>query len=284
MEVERDGPMMVCIESLVPVRGTVLQVQPSDTVGGLKALYAARLAHEAASSTAAPMPGASEPGYAQSMRLFHEGVELADSTPLGPLGDDLHLCALRVAGERAGAGRLCARWLPLWLGSLAVAALYSEAFALRPATGFATCDRPLVVFLALCGPIILPYALLCSGAPSGRDDALVRRVARYVEAEGCSSRLLPASMLALLCLGWLVLGTVWLFDPASDCHVAAPRLYYASVVAWVFLLLLNMPWLVLLAWPCLLACRSPLAFAIIECVSGGGRVRAYRDHERYPDP
>ena len=35
---EGDGPMTVCIESLMPVRGTVLQVQPSDTVGGLKAV------------------------------------------------------------------------------------------------------------------------------------------------------------------------------------------------------------------------------------------------------
>ena len=84
----------------------------------------------------------------------------------------------------------------------------------------------------------------------------------------------------------LVVGAVWLFDGASTCRADAPQLYYAALLAWLLLVALNPPWLVLLRLPLLLLCRAPLFFRIVERMSGKDGApmerRNYVSNERKP--
>ena len=45
-------------------------------------------------------------------------------------------------------------------------------------------------------------------------------------------------------------------------------LYASGVLAWTCLLLVNIPWVVLVTLPCLLACQCPIAFVIISHMAG----------------
>lgn len=256
-------PIVICVETLVPWRGHALAVQPSDTIAQLKALYTAALREEAAaSSTLAPMPGATEPGYELRLRIFFNGNELADDARVDESGiaSGARLLAVRMVEEQRGAARclraVFVRWLPVWIGALVIGAMFYEGFFLWPESA---CNEPLIVFLAVAGLIFVPYFVTFSGA--FQDDRGHRLLWFF---EGHQSLTIFAGCTAVVSLTWLIIGSTWLFAPASRCPRATPHLYYASLAAWALLLILNLPWAVLVALPFLILCRHPAAFAIIS--------------------
>jgi hypothetical protein len=254
---------MVCVETLVPWRGHALAVQPQHTIAVLKQMYAAALRDEAAASTLAPVPGALETGYGLRIRLFHNGAELADDARVdeSAVANGARLLAVRMVEEQRGTTRclraVILRWLPVWVGALVIAAMFYEGFYidLWPDAG---CNEPLIVFLAGSGLIFVPYLLCFSG--TFQDDR-GRRLLWFFE--GHPSLTILAACTALLSLAWVILGSIWLFAPASHCMRETPHLYYASLAAWSLLLLLNLPLAVLLSLLCLIPCKHPAAFAII---------------------
>jgi hypothetical protein len=88
------------------------------------------------------------------------------------------------------------------------------------------------------------------------------RLPHTAAAVSCGTLLL----VSLLCCVTLA---VWLWGDAGDtCRARAPLAYLASLAVWLLLVAANAPWAVMLALPCMLACRSPLAFGVIAHLSG----------------
>ena len=293
----------VIIESLVPVRGHVLEASAAETVLSLKQRYLALLRTEAraleAAEAARPSAGApalrSRPsfandgrvdeGYELSVSLILDGYELVDARTLASyaVADGARICVVS-RRSRSGVGwRLLNevwRWWPLLGGLALISVLYAEAFGWVPGDDVARCDTPLTPFLACVGPIFVPYGIVFSGVYQ-KDRG--KRLLWFVKARVLNATVAVA---ALFALGGLVVGAVWLFDGASTCRADAPQLYYAALLAWLLLVALNTPWLVLLSLPLLLLCRAPLFFRIVERMSGKDGApmerRNYVANERKP--
>ena len=156
------------------------------------------------------------------------------------------------------ARRTLAHWWPLLLAVVLLAVLVVEATG----ASAATCNRPLLVFVLLAAPALAPYGLILSGLvqpQTGYRALWFLRHSRLAAAVGLN---------ALFALAWCVVGAVWLFDAHSDCAAVAPALLAVAIVAWAALLLVNLPWALLLALPCLLACKCPIAFTIVAHMAG----------------
>ena len=301
----------VIIESLVPVRGHVLEASAAETVLSLKQRYLALLRTEARAleaaeasrpSAAAAGAGAAgapalrsrpsfandgrvDEGYELSVSLILDGYELVDARTLASYAvvDGARICVVS-RRSRSGVGwRLLNevwRWWPLLGGLALISVLYAEAFGWVPGDDVARCDTPLTPFLACVGPIFVPYGIVFSGVYQ-KDRG--KRLLWFVKARVLNATVAVA---ALFALGGLVVGAVWLFDGASTCRDDAPQLYYAALLAWLLLVVLNTPWLVLLSLPLLLLCRAPLFFRIVERMSGKDGApmerRNYVANERKP--
>ena len=303
----------VIIESLVPVRGHVLEASAAETVLSLKQRYLALLRTEAraleAAEAARPSAGGAaaaggasaapalrsrpsfandgrvDEGYELSVSLILDGYELVDARTLASYAvvDGARICVVS-RRSRSGVGwRLLNevwRWWPLLSGLALISVLYAEAFGWVPGDDVARCDTPLTPFLACVGPIFVPYGIVFSGVYQ-KDRG--KRLLWFVKARVLNATVAVA---ALFALGGLVVGAVWLFDGASTCRDDAPQLYYAALLAWLLLVALNTPWLVLLSLPLLLLCRAPLFFRIVERMSGKDGApmerRNYVGNERKP--
>ena len=262
----------VIIESLVPVRGHVLEASAAETVLSLKQRYLALLRTEAraleAAEAARPSAGGAaaagaagapalrsrpsfandgrvDEGYELSVSLILDGYELVDARTLESyaVADGARICVVS-RRSRSGVGwRLLNevwRWWPLLGGLALISVLYAEAFGWVPGDDVARCDTPLTPFLACVGPIFVPYGIVFSGVYPGPR----KRLLWFVKARVLNATVAVA---ALFALGGLVVGAVWLFDGASTCRDDAPQLYYAALLAWLLLVALNTPWLVLLS-------------------------------------
>ena len=252
------GPsgITVMVETLAPVRGhAVTALSPQLTVAELKRLYLALALSESQSG-------------GLEVRLILDGTELDDASTLQSCGvvDGMKLCAVLVRPRRG----LCAcvqHWWALGAVLLLWAALYWVALA-PPRVGgagalsgpTAQCAWQLELFLYACGPLLLPYGLVIAGR---FQEWRGRRLLWFLRHSSVVSALVPVTV--LLSLVWLGLGASWLF--ASGCD-SASELYDTATAAWALLLLLNVPCLVVVVLPPLLMCRSPLAFALISCLSG----------------
>ena len=168
------------------------------------------------------------------------------------------------------------------------------------------CNRPLLLFLGVSGPILVPYANPNPGPNPNANPILVpyacahryslwrSRVLRtagafrryglvisgaYQQEHG--NRILwfwdswkhPILMKVVLCnallaLCWWIAGSAWLFSAGSNCRANSPSLYWWSLVAWSALLLLNLPVMTVLLTPCALLCRLPPAFRLVALLSG----------------
>ena len=221
------------------------------------------------------------------MSLILDGYELVDARTLESyaVADGARICVVS-RRSRSGVGwRLLNevwRWWPLLGGLALISVLYAEAFGWVPGDDVARCDTPLTPFLACVGPIFVPYGIVFSGVYQ-KDRG--KRLLWFVKARVLNATVAVA---ALFALGGLVVGAVWLFDGASTCRDDAPQLYYAALLAWLLLVVLNTPWLVLLSLPLLLLCRAPLFFRIVERMSGKDGApmerRNYIGNERKPQP
>lgn len=261
--------MLVVVESLIPVRGYAIEIGKSATVAELKTRYL-EMIHKEAEGRAAVANDPSrieEQGtsdYDLHVRLVFDGIELHDDTKLEAytLSDGSRIVAMNRRHEPRGIAVrglwMLMRWWPFWLAVLAIGILLG---ALMVGTA-ATCDRPLLVFVVLAAVSLVPVAVVTSGLFQEERGHRLLWFMRY-------PILSRAIMLnAIFILVWLILGGVWLFGGTSSCRDGTHTLYSVSLYAWAVLLLLNLPWVVLLTVPCLLFCKSPVAFGIISRMSG----------------
>ena len=58
---------------------------------------------------------------------------------------------------------------------------------------------------------------------------------------------------------------------SSSCYSTAPQLHSSAIAIWIFYLLANMPWAVLIFTPCFALCRVPCAFTVIAYMGGAFR-------------
>jgi hypothetical protein len=224
------------------------------------------------------------------VRLVFEGTELRDGratlrsagvirasdiiiTPDAQLAgaSRVRLVAI-VLPRRSCAGTVIRRllgWSPFLLALVAACAL---AALLAPAAATGACAPPLVALAGLGAVLLLPYGMVFSGLTQ---DECGRRLLwplrhPHTAAAACCGALMLISLIGCVALG------SWLFGDAGDaCRARAPIDYCASLAVWLLLLAANAPWIMLFALPCLLACRSPLAFGVLAHLSGirGGMQR-----------
>jgi len=267
----------VVVERMLPeTRGYSIEVAPDTTVEQLKALYLAATASEAppaGSASTSTARRASDEAAARvlrladalTIRLVFDGHVLGDgcstlrSAGVGPHARLVALALPRRSCLMAVALRLFG-WSPLLL---ALASAGAAVTLLAPAAA-AACS-PLRALSVLGALLLLPYGVVLSGLTQ---DGYGRRLLwplrlPHRAAEACCGALVLLSLLGCVALGVVLLG-----DAGRLCHSRAPRAYAASAAVWALLLLANVPWAVLLALPCLLACKSPVAFAVISHLSG----------------
>lgn len=260
---------MLIVELLIPVTGHAIAIAPTEPVRALKAAVRAAMAAAAdggrASTAVVVKPAASEPGFEHELRLVHDGVELSDDGATLSSCGLVHGSRLVAIDRRTRRGlvprllRLLWRWLPLCTLAILLTLLLVEAT--RASAG--TCAPPLLLFVSVCAPILLPYGLVLSGLFQPETG---HRMLWFLHSRALT-RLVGAS--ALLAFGWLIAGGVWLFgDAADECRAHAPELYAASLAAWCALALVNAPWLVLLTLPCCLLAKCECAFALVAHMAG----------------
>ena len=177
-------PLMLTIESLVPVRGHVVNATRGDTVAHLKQVYLDRLLQDsydralaAAASGAPPTRRSSfrsEGGvsFATHVRLIFDGHELADETLLGAIAGLTEGSRLVAIAQKEKRGlcstlvRSLVRWWPLIAVVVLATAFILEVTGSLPGVhpdSVWKCDRPLVAYLIVCAVIVLPYGLILSG-------------------------------------------------------------------------------------------------------------------------
>ena len=127
--------LTICLESLVPVRGHVFDVQPAQTVAALKAQYIAKTESDARLTPRTSRP--LDTGYEDRLRVIFDGHELDDDSTLAESGvfNGARLCVLSLR-VRQGAGwqlfQLLYRWLPVWTALLFGGVVYYEVPAPTP--------------------------------------------------------------------------------------------------------------------------------------------------------
>jgi len=262
----------ICLESLVPVRGHVFDVQPTQTVADLKALYIARTVSDARLAPRTSLRP--DPDCEQRLRVIFDGAELEDECTLAESGvfNGARLCVLSLRVRR-GAGwqlfQLLYRWLPVWAALLLGGVVYYQVIRVvaSPSTSWGQgCSKTaLTVFIAIGILLVLPYAIVLSGL---FQDDRGRRLMWFLRLHVTAA--LTSAAIALAALSWFIAGSVWLFGDFPGCSVEAPALFYSSLLLWLLLFAANFPWMVLLAMPFLLLCRSPIALRIIARLSGAG--------------
>uniref|UniRef100_A0A6V2MC83 Ubiquitin-like domain-containing protein n=1 Tax=Emiliania huxleyi TaxID=2903 RepID=A0A6V2MC83_EMIHU len=265
------GVFAVRMERLLPsAHGVFVEVAPTSTVGELKVQYLAALARETGGrGTSADVEAGRILALADSLelRLILDGAELRDEAlPLPTAGVGPGDCVIVLVRRRrrclfAAAERLC-RWWPLLLSlGLAAGAIATLARALAGRA----CGASLLGLAVAGVAALLPYGLVLSGMTNdecGRRLFWPLRMPRPLATRACAA-MLAASLLACALLS----ARLWSEDGVA-CKRLAPDAYYVSFAVWLLLSLANAPWGLLLLLPCLLACRSPLAFEIVAHLSG----------------
>ncbi|KAL1528330.1 hypothetical protein AB1Y20_009684 [Prymnesium parvum] len=272
--------LLLTIESLVPVRGHVLSASLSQTVAQLKAEYAARLLEEtvaimladAERRAEAPrrvsLSDAHAARFDMHVRLIFDGRELADEMVLAEvagLQDGSRLVALAQKHERGLGQRLVrtlVRWWPL-IGVLLLAVVFTlEVCGLLPGTRH--CDRPLVAFLIVTAGILLPYGLVISGL---YQEDRGNRLLWFMQSQPLARMMFGTTLMTFI---WCIVGAVWLFG-SDGCRESAPQLHYVALVAWIILMIINAPLIVVLSLPFMLCCKCSIAFKILSFMSGVNR-------------
>ena len=176
--VDVPDPIMVIVESLIPVRGHAIEINPSETISVLKARYAQKLWDEASKRDARPSrpgalqpagpavitPGMTEQEYELHIRLVCDGAELGDNTRIEELGltQGTRIVALDRRQRRGFVPkvmRFLHHWWPLLIIVLLMIVLIIEASG----TAQQLCNRPLLTFVLLAAPLLTPYGLVLSG-------------------------------------------------------------------------------------------------------------------------
>jgi len=173
-------PLLIIVESLNPARGHAIEIGASETIGALKARYAqvfwsARYAQvlwgraEAAGPAERLAPNMSErEEYELLVRLVHDGAELPDDARLKECGlaTGSRVIAMDLRqrkGVAAQIGRQMGRWWPLLLAILLLLLLVGEASGAVTGAAHPVCNRPLIIFVLLAAPLLVPYGLILSG-------------------------------------------------------------------------------------------------------------------------
>ena len=173
-------PLLIIVESLNPARGHAIEIGASETIGALKARYAqvfwsARYAQvlwgraEAAGPAERLAPNMSErEEYELLVRLVHDGAEMPDDARLNECGlaTGSRVIAMDLRqrkGVAAQIGRQMGRWWPLVLAILLLLLLVGEASGAVTGAAHPVCNRPLIIFVLLAAPLLVPYGLILSG-------------------------------------------------------------------------------------------------------------------------
>uniref|UniRef100_A0A7S3AN73 Uncharacterized protein n=1 Tax=Haptolina ericina TaxID=156174 RepID=A0A7S3AN73_9EUKA len=284
----------ITIESLVPVRGHIIDASRTETVAQLKVRYLkvlqeqAMALHMACANTPSEAPNPTRPpASAQSRRaremasptvcpefethcrFIFDGIELSDDKFLTELnlGEAPRVLALSTRSKRGLAHRVAhnlMRWWPLIAVALLSCSVVFEVAGLFPGHHPSSrwrCDRPLIVFLIMCVMVILPYGYTLSGL---YQEDRGHRLLWFMQSPILTRTMSGAATLGFI---WFIIGAVWVFG-SDTCRETAPPIYYASLTGWLLLLVLNVPVLVLITLPCMLCAQCPLAFRIISFMSG----------------
>jgi len=298
---------VVAVERLVPeARAHFVEVTASTTVEQLKSLYVAAMAASSADPLAAPSVARADAAAAAAaeacvalreseiaaarilhlsdavkVRLIFDGAELHDgratlfaagvvrAAAVAPDTRPAEASLVRLVAlvsSRPSCAWTAARrllgWSPLLL---ALASTCTLIAFLAPAAATGACAPPLVAFAGLGAVLLLPYGMILSGLTR---DECGRRLLWPLRLPHTAAAISCGALLFVSLVSCVALGT-WLWgDAGGTCRTGAPLAYLAALAVWLLLLAANAPWAMFLALPCMLACRSPLAFGCIAHLSG----------------
>ncbi len=247
----------VRVERLMPLAGTFVTAHAAMRVEELRAEYLRSTA-----PTAAPKSGAAP---REDVRMIFNGVALAGAATLGDAGvaEGSVVCAMHVPLQRSSyLLRHIRRWWPVCFVTALFAGVAYEMFGDEPARG-SRCDRPLILFNLVASTLLLLYAVVFSGMFQDERGRRLLWPLRESAATAVSSGVAVVGALATF-----IAGSVWLFQPGSGCATVAAHVWYSALGLWVLMLLINLPWLVLVALPVLLLCQCEPGFAILRRLSG----------------
>lgn len=280
-------PLLLIVESLIPVRGHAIEIAALETISNLKARYAQMLWREASAHAALPvssratvagpgaiLPGMTEQEYELHIRLVLDGVELADEARIEDCGltNGMRVIAMDRHQRRGRAWKLL-RYAYHWWPALVVALIVGVLVVEGTGASLHLCDRPLLTFILLTAPVLMPYAVVLSGLfqpDTGHRMLWFLHHRVFARVVGFN---------ALFALIWFILGAVWIFSGDSNCPSESPALYATSLVAWLLLAVVNLPWVVLLCLPCMLLCKCAIAFDIIAHMAGRHRRPIWREYQ-----
>ena len=154
-----EAPLMLIVESLIPVRGHAIEISPSARVSALKAQYAEILAFERegnlTSRGQSAVASTHSAEYELHVRLVLDGVELLDDSLLSEYSLR-HGSRLVAMGHRTRTGlvprmlRTVWRWWPLCALVVAVGLLLAEATMTRALCSVPLPGRVAMIVLTRC--------------------------------------------------------------------------------------------------------------------------------------
>lgn len=250
----------IVIETLVPMRQTAVDSTPEQTAGSLTTRFVEALQRSRRSTVHPNSTGVS------AVRLVHDGVYLDERRPLRELGLDHDSVVIAVARHVLPAHALPAavelllQWWPVVCTSCLVLVVLISA-----ACETADCTRPLWGVVCVGAPMLIPFALVLSGA---LQEASGYRLLWFLRHR-LLVWLVPTNAVAALI--WLGAGADDIFGAGDECDEAASLLAAASMFVWVALLSMSLLWMLLAVAPCLAMCRLELGFRVLGFMAGSHR-------------
>ena len=257
------SPIKIVVETVVPMRKINVECTPDHAVGSLAARFMEALRHGRRTASVSRPHGQTQ-SAPTAVRLIYDGVFLDEHKSMRASGlvHDSRVIAVahRAAPAHAlpAAIELASHWWPLLCACGITVGLLALA-----ATEAAECARPLWSFVCVGAPMLIPYALVLSGALQQTTGHRLLWFLRHRPLKWL------VALNALSGIVWLSLGSHWVLrvHAACDPHAAA-LLAASSMFVWVTLLGMSTAWVVLILAPCLALCRLDLGFALISFMSG----------------